>query len=374
MVGLRYFSLLGTSGYAQAARRYLTALKLLGVPVTWTPIVQHSVGWTLFEGRSVGDPELDPICNLPITYDVAVLHLMPHFYPRLVESLPGKRIAAYTVWETDTLPRRWLRFLKNIDIVITPCEWNRKVFSMGGYTRPIEVVPHSLEPGQAPLAERSRDQEEFVFYTINAWSYRKAVDLTIKAFLRAFTPADKVRLVVKTSRRHEMLRIPFTTCCPVSTRWLIERILRGHPDPPPITVITDTVPVAAIKEIHANGDCFVSLTRGEGWGMGACDAAAAGRPVIITGFGGQTEFLPADLAYLVNFRMTRIPFLPAEQFEYGQTWADPDIGHAAALMRHVFENRDESRRRAGELAPRICSAYEHKSVGERLVRALKNHF
>ena len=37
--------------------------------------------------------------------------------------------------------------------------------------------------------------------------------------------------------------------------------------------------------IHAIGDCYVSLTHGEGWGMGAFDAATLGKPVLITGWG-----------------------------------------------------------------------------------------
>ena len=377
MTGLRYFSVFGVTGYGQAARRYLTALLRLGVPVTWTPMVPSGrPGFALkaFEGRSIGDPELDRICNRPIPYDVALLHTPPYFFPTLAKMVPGKRMAAYTVWETDRLPRRWRRFLQQVELLMIPCEWNRRIFQAGGFEGPIEVVPHSLEPSAAPLREAARDRAEFVFYSINAWSDRKAVDLTLEAYLRAFTSRDNVRLILKTSPRHEMWRIPLTTWCPVPTRWLIAKILRKYPDAPPVTVVTDFLSEDEVKNLHRQSDCYVSLTRSEGWGMGACDAAAAGRSVIITGFGGHTEFLPPDLAHLVKYRLVKTPFRPMEQFESDHLWAEPDVGHAAHLMREVFENRAANAARALELAGRLCAAYEHEHVGKLFWNALERHF
>jgi glycosyltransferase involved in cell wall biosynthesis len=377
MIGLRYISLFGSSGYAQAARRYLTALAGLGMPVTWTPMVPGNrwrMGFEPFEGRSVGDPELDPLCNRLIDYDVVLLHIMPAFYPRLMEMARGKRVAAHTVWETDRLPRTWRTYLKDIELLVVPCEWNRKIFIDGGFTGPIEVVPLSLLRSHTPFLEAREDKAEFVFYSINTWSDRKALDLTIEAFCRAFTAKDPVRLVLKTSQRHEMRRVPFTAWFPVSTRWLINRILRRNVDHPPLTVITDFLSQEAMLDLHRQGDCYVSLTRSEGWGMGAFDAAALGRPVIITGYGGQSEFLPADLAHLVRYRMVKTPFRPMEQFELGHKWAQPDVNHGAALMRYVFENREESRAKARELSRRLCVTYENERVAKTLLAALQKHF
>lgn len=377
MIGLRYISLAGSTGYAETARRYLTAFARQGLPVTWTPMVPSTLlqkGFEPFEGRSVGDPELDPLCNLPIPYDTVLLHIMPTFYPRLIRMLSGKRIAAYSVWETDRLPSSWRGLLKDVELLLIPCEWNRKVFQAGGFEKPIEVVPHSLLPGQSPLPDTGKDSGEFVFYSINTWSDRKAVDRTLEAYLRAFTARDPVRLVLKTSERHEMRRVPFTTWYPVHTRWLISRILRRYPNPPPVTVITDFLSNDAILNLHRQADCYVSLTRSEGWGMGAFDAAAYGRPVIITGFGGQTEYLPSDLAHLVNYRMVKTPFRPMEQIELGHQWAEPDVDRGAALMRHVFENRSECRAKAHRLAEHLCATYEADRVAAGMYETLLKHF
>jgi glycosyltransferase involved in cell wall biosynthesis len=377
MIGLRYISLTGSSGYAQVARRYLLELVKLGMPVTWSPMVPGNawrMGYEPFEGRSVGDPELDPICNLPIPYDVVLLHIMPAFYPRLAGMVRGKRIAASSVWETDRLPRAWRRLLQPVEMLMVPCEWNRPIFRDGGFRGPIEVVPHGLRAGQAPLERRGEDGGEFVFYSINVWSDRKALTQTLTAYLRAFTAEDPVRFVLKTSDRHLSVRVPFTPWYPVRTRKLVSRILKRYRNPAKLTMITQELSVEEIEDLHRQGQCYVSLCHSEGWGMGAFDAAAAGRPVIITGYGGQTEFLPADLANLVKYRMVKAPFRPMEQHDLGHQWAEADIDHAVSLMRHVFENREEARAKARELAQRLCETYQADLMAAKLLECLQRHF
>ena len=60
--------------------------------------------------------------------------------------------------------------------------------------------------------------------------------------------------------------------------------------------------------------------------------------------------------------------------QFGHLWAEPDVGHGAELMRHVFENRAESRAKARELAQRVCVTYEHERTGRTLIDALERHF
>ncbi|MGJ5817244.1 glycosyltransferase family 1 protein [Paludibaculum fermentans] len=376
MIGLRYISLTGTSGYAQAARRYLLGLTALGVPVTWTPMV-YGNSWGMefepFAGTSLGDPQLDPICNRDIPYDVVLLHTQPEYYPRLLALLPGKHIAAYTAWETERVPRSWRSHLAGIDSLIVPCRWNRDVIRAGGFRPPIEVVPHALLPGQAPAPLESGGSGPFVFYSINVWDDRKAIDRTLTAYCQAFTARDAVRFVLKTSERHVSLRVPFTGWWPFQTRDLAQRLLSRYPDPPPLTLLTQQLPETGIQDLHQQGDCYVSLCHAEGWGLGAFDAAASGRPVVMTGYGGQTEFLSPDLAWLVRYHMTAPPFRPLMNYEFGHRWAEPDVAQGAGFLRHVYENRNESRQKAHLLATRLCARYRNDRVAAELWDSLGRH-
>src|SRR5262249_517682 len=147
----------------------------------------------------------------------------------------------------------------------------------------------------------------FVYYTIGEWTERKAVFKTIEAYLRAFARRDPVLLVVKTSPRD--LRLPLSrgagTAGKGTTAWSVARLLAQHRDPPPARLIAGELVDVDIVALHGRGNCFVSLSRGEGWGLGAFDAATHGNPVVTTGYGGQLDYL-ADSPHLVRFELVPV--------------------------------------------------------------------
>ncbi len=147
------------------------------------------LGYEPFRGRAAGDAELDPVCNAAIDYDVVIAHTVPEYFPLLAAREPGKRLVGSTVWETTRLPRHWPALLAVPARLIVPCSWNREVFVKGGVKVPIDVVAHPLGEDVAgePWSPPGVRPDDFVFYTIGIWSDRKAVDLTVRAFLRAFT-------------------------------------------------------------------------------------------------------------------------------------------------------------------------------------------
>jgi glycosyltransferase involved in cell wall biosynthesis len=120
-----------------------------------------------------------------------------------------------------------------------------------------------------------------------------------------------------------------------------------------------------MSALHERGDCYVSLCRSEGWGLGAFDAAARGKPVIMTGYGGQTEFLSEDSAYRVDYRLVpvRAGFFQ-HSYTPDQNWAEPDLDHASRLFRHVFENREEARRRGCALGKHVRNSFDAGAVAK----------
>jgi len=394
---IKYVSHFGPEGQFVAAKRLMLALAESGVELTWTPMVLGD-RWGLhvepFRGRSVGDPDLDEFCNRPLAADTVIVHLRPVFYPRWAELEPGKRLVGHTVWETDRLPPQWPALLARATDVIVPCCWNRDVFVRSGVRVPVHVVPHVAAPrperagGRSPATARGADP--FVFYSIGTWTVRKAIPLLLRCYLKTFTGRDPVRLVLKTtesahanvwygrSRALRLLRAAArrlartrSTAPPPSARAAVERILRRHPDPPEVLLVTGTLPDTGIDEIHRQGDCFVSLTHGEGWGIPAFDAATRGTPVIMTGYGGQMEYLDAERAGIVGYDLVPVrEDNDPDTFRREQRWAMPRLAEAATLMRSVVARPDEWRERAGGIRERILAAYEGKRVAAHLLAAL----
>lgn len=372
--GIRYIAPYDSGGYSTAARRNLIGLRNAGVPLTWTPMICGS-GWHLgyqpFTGRCIGDPDLDPLCNLSIDYDTVIVHTVPEYLVRWRSQEPDKMLVAHTVWETDRLPHHWVVPLEQADHILVPCAWNKLVFEQRGLTPDVGIFPHiavAPEPIRHPTFSGIPD-DHFVFYAIEVWSARKALWNTLTAYLSTFTARDPVTLILKTSSR--------TMCCRGlfggfgRTQDAVDRILRRYCRPARVKLLTGCLSRQDISRLHARGDCYISLSHGEGWNMGAFDAAAHGKPVIITGFGGQTDYLPRQSAYFVDYHLTTVQDdLGKPSFTEDQRWAEPSIEHASALMREVVSNRTDAARRGAELRTCVLGRFTEQAVIRELLASL----
>ncbi len=391
MRGLKYISWGNNSGYAIAAKSYVRALIDVGIDVTWTPIVP---------GNKLNEPErintwpcskLTTVYNRAIDYDTVLIHAIPECYPEWIdrERLQGRRIFGYTVWEFDYLQNHWPEILNRLDGVIVPCTWNVDVFRNSGVTVPIHVVPHlsqfedvSVPTNASRMALQSRLGNEtqykdcFVFYTIGEWSNRKAHYLTLEAYWQAFDADDPVVMIVKTSANdittwHRHWRNLFRNRHQNPEK-SIAKLLKKYPHPAPVLILTDdSLSDEEMFALHEMGDCYISLARTEGWGLGAFEAARLGKPVVMTGYGGQLDYLSPDLSWMVDYEMVSVyePGRPAN-LKPGVLWAAPSVSHAATQLREVYDNQLAATAQAQQLAGRIAVDFSREATVNSLLAAL----
>jgi hypothetical protein len=62
------------------------------------------------------------------------------------------------------------------------------------------------------------------------------------------------------------------------------------------------------------------------------------RPVIATRYSGNLQFMSSRNSFLVDYRETAVTVADGP-FQRGSIWAEPDIEHAAYLMRQVYLDR-----------------------------------
>jgi glycosyltransferase involved in cell wall biosynthesis len=118
-------------------------------------------------------------------------------------------------------------------------------------------------------------------------------------------------------------------------------------------------------------DCYVSLHRSEGLGLTMAEAMGRGKPVIATGYSGNMDFTNEENSYLVNYSL--VPIGPHhEPYPSTQKWADPDLEHAARLLRHVYENRAEAAAKGRRGAEVIAQRYSIDSCSRFLVERLSH--
>jgi glycosyltransferase involved in cell wall biosynthesis len=353
-----YLSLDEDSGYGVAARRCIDALEQSGLALEWTPFVPGA-GWGL-----AYEP-MPWLGKANTSASVVVAHLVPEYLPLIRRRNPNVVLIGHTVWETDRLPDHWIDCLNSADLVIVPSKFSAEVVTASPVTTPVAIVPHvapQLPPSDSWAPARA-DSDTFVFYTIAEWNERKAVFKTVEAYLKAFTGGDPVLLIVKSSHRDHTATGPVVGHAgPGTTAWAVARLIASHPDPPAVRLVTSDLSSSEISALHRRGDCFVSLCRSEGFGLGAFDAAAHGNPVVTTGFGGHLDYL-ADSPYLVGFKL--VPVIDSAGFpSYApdQRWADPDVEQGAALMREVVADPRRAAAVAGSSAAEIRWQYRPEAI------------
>ena len=397
--GIRYYGGGDLGGYGHAAIAYVRALVNAGVPVQWIP-----VDWTAHDMRSgswvrpdggprfmlsmlgehshlVDVPALIERTSRAVAYDTIIVHAPPESWPALFE--PGKRNIGNTVWETDRSPSHWLPLMRRADRVIVPCEFNREVFRRGGLERPIAVVPHirrhawaDFSPSEltAARADLGIPADHRVLYTLNTWSPRKALPELIHACATAFSGDDAVTLLIKTGPEGYE-QGPLYGLRP--TRELAQRAITAAAErlrrPAPHIVLHDeTLDGDGLDLIHAIGDIYVSLSRGEGWGLGAFEAATLGKPVVMTGWGGHTEYLGQGWPGAVPYRMVPVALWPPHAPTYfpSQRWAEPDLGAAAAMLHAAVADPAPAREAAARIRERIFADYAEPVLVRRLLEAI----
>lgn len=289
---IHYYGPIGTSGYAIACRDVVTSIgKLLGNQLMFIPYGVQNYGNSEDEDTKtlsylVGSQTATP--------DIVIIHSIPDMWPQIVKYVKMQnmyaRIIGVTVWETDAVPPQWEAVLRCVDEVWTPNAWNAAVFARDVPGLLTKCVPHPVllpevsqeTETEAPLLTTIREHKEngkYIFYTVNEFSGRKGIDILIRTFLKTFKNTESVVLVIKTHGN-----VP-----EIVARQYIER----HALPDSATILLDYTRWSDtdIHALHTLADCFVSFTRSEGHGLGACHAAAHGNHVIMTGYGGQLDYL-----------------------------------------------------------------------------------
>ena len=206
------------------------------------------------------------------------------------------------------------------------------------------------------------------------YDYRSCVErknpvAAIEAFQQAFPGQTDVRLVLKArigglkrrlARAHRRVKRRAGGWWPFS---------RGDQR---ILFLEDYLSAGQLRGLLQRCNCLVSLHRSEGFGLHLAEALYLERPVVATGYSGNMDFMHEDNSYPVGYDLVPIRqrSLP---YPRGSRWAEPDVAHAAELLRHVYSHPDEAQAKARRGAAFLRQHYSAERVGE-ILRGHLNRF
>jgi len=344
------------SGWGAAGRGYVRALQQLNIPMTVHDVsaltTNRSEDRSLHLTSSASATDVNLVCvdagqHFALLSEVGESFFAGHY-----------NIGAWA-WELPRFPENWYDRFAYYDEI-----WVGTSF-IASALAPMAPVPIVRIPPVIglPPASRARGRQrvgaaarEFIFafvFDIHSHLPRKNPHATIAAFRRAFGRRDDVRLVLKSVN---------ATADPSGYAELRE--LAGDAR---IDFHDGYWGAQDVRDLMAGSDAYVSLHRSEGTGLTIAEAMALARPVIATDWSGNTDFADTSNSYPVGYSLSTIP-RNVGPYRAGDTWAEPDVEHAAWLMRHVVDAPEEATRRGIAAQRRICQEYSEDAIAA-LVRA-----
>jgi glycosyltransferase involved in cell wall biosynthesis len=265
-------------------------------------------------------------------------------------------------WEVEDLPREWQNEFYRFDEL-----WVGTSFIQRNLARVSPVPVYVVQPYVVPLSavpvreELKLANDDFVF--LFAFDYfscfeRKNPISTVRAFKLAFKGDERVKLLIKTTNAEKF-------------KAKSDALIAEAGGDPRIVLLDKYCTKEELNNIIASCDAYVSLHRTEGFGLPIAEAMLLHKPVIATGWSGNLDFTTEENSLLVKheFSVNTEDYGP---YKVGMRWAEPDVDHAAKLMRILYEDRAYAKLLGERGAATIKEQFGRKAVervvAERLTR------
>lgn len=317
-------------GISEAARSSALALDSAKIPYT-------------VNDYEFGIPEWQRIAVMPnsqygdgFEFNTNLIHVNPPQLPYLWSSFKKENLTSrYNIgvwyWELPELPDEWQPAFGLVDEIWAATQF---IFDSVSAKAPIPVVkiPPCIYPvynQQLKRSDYNLPAERFLFlcaYDVLSIQARKNPLGAVDAFKRAFPKDDmSVGLVIKVNNAAENpreIRQLYSYLNGYSNCYVIEEVF----DKPIFNSLLNVV------------DAYVSLHRSEGFGLIPAEAMSFGKPVIMTRWSGNLDFMTPNNSCGVDYKLVPVSG-QSGPYMSGQFWADPDIDHAAFLMQRLISDK-----------------------------------
>lgn len=345
----------GPAGYDRLNRRLLEGLHLAGVRVRLWPDrqpVENRIALEAADRRLI-----DSCLHTKVSDRAPFLHstIAHGFYADVARYRIG-----LTMWEAhDTIPPEFAERCNRMHEIWVPSEQCQRTFAEGGVKVPILRMPLGVDleqfnPNVEPVWNILAGTRGFRALCVVGHSHRKGFAELLRAWYTAFDGSDDATLIYKgyfagSASRSAQARVMSDL-----------RAVKAEFDPGPnghahVVALPELLDEADMPGLYASCDLFALMTLGEGFCLPALEAAACGRPSLITAAGGHMDYLRDDAdrpdeanAFLVpprGWEAARDDVVDACHLYKGLRFPIIDVARAAATLRSCYENRDEVLRR-----------------------------
>ncbi|SUX09096.1 ubiquinone/menaquinone biosynthesis methyltransferase [Campylobacter sputorum subsp. bubulus] len=230
-------------------------------------------------------------------------------YPPIEDVEKGYNIIIF-FWEESKIPAKFIDIINtHYNAVIVSTYFIKKVLIDNGCLLPIKVSDLPLQKPLCPtVVKNSSIKKEIILLHISSCFPRKGVDILLKSFNKISQNINfNFKLTIKTFHNihNDILNLVET---------LVDKKFHEN-----IKIIFDDYSSEQIANLYEQCDIVVLPTRGEGLNMPAVEACYYKKPLIVTKYGAQSDFLYNKATFIdFSFQQTNTHFNINNS-----TWSDP---------------------------------------------------
>lgn len=301
-------------------------------------------------------------------YDTTVVCVNPDnsFYLRTqvpTEVLAERYVVGNWFWELPEMPDEWMSEFEFTDEVWAASNFIRSAIA-GKAPVPVVHVPPVVQLTSANRLSRVQldlPEQRFLFLAMfdsRSVLHRKNPLGVLRAFNRAFKGDDSsVALVMKFNN---------SGYDQPDLRELREELANYSN----VHLINRTLTRAEVTSLMDACDCFVSLHRSEGFGLGPAEAMSLGKPTIITNWSGNTDYMTSDNCIAIDYTLVRLgkDYGP---YRADQHWAEVDLDQAARWMKKIVQEPELAKEIGRRAQQTISSGFSPQAVGRIMQQRLQ---
>ena len=346
------------SGYAVSAKNFMKALDQKHVDIRYQYVYGKGTPVPVEEPSACDDYIMNIIRKRPFLKSCPQV---VYGQGDVFQKNTGKYKIGFTMLETTGIPKEWVRQCNLMDEVWVPSSFNVETFRNSGVTVPLHVIPLGFDPNYYnPKIRSYKNHDKYTFLSVFEWGERKAPEVLLKAYSKAFTKKDDVVLLCKVINNDPA----------VNVEEQIKQLNLPEDGPEIIFLYNTKFRDYDMPTLYRSADCFVTATRGEGWGMPILEAMACGLPTIATNWSSQTDFFNENNGYPVAVQNLIDAKAKCPYYE-GFQWANASEESLIEQMRYVFYHREEASQKGMKASVEVREKWTWQNAAEKIVARLE---
>ena len=345
------------TGIATSAREMIKALVKKGVKIQclepWNSSYDFNQGLDHLN-NPIDTKEVDAT----IVYD----------YPQFWRNWYGKKKIGSFIHEGTKLFPDWVPQLNKADKLFVAAKSVKNLFRWNGVEKPMTIAHYGVDADIYKPKEHQKETDDFLFLSVNSWTGaqgdRKGTDLLLRAFYEEFKDQENVKLLLKIG----------TFWDPKPAEFYMQAIAQLLGEIPKNILLNQTyVSEEDLAEYYQKSDCFVSPTRGEGFGLTILNAMACGLPAIVTkdNNSGHMDFCKGRESVLFVDSPELLPADPRFYCE-GNLLVEPVFEQLKKQMRYAYENRKELKQKALKESEDIRKNWTWENCADKIIEVIKD--